>query len=119
MSKISLHNMSFHAYHGCLEHEQQLGNTFIVNIAMTLDTQLAAETDDLEHTLNYQSVYDQVKMQMEVPSKLIENVVQRILDGVFDAFLQIQELTVQLHKLNPPLGGKVESVSIELNKKRV
>ena len=118
MSKISLQNMSFHAYHGCLEHEKQLGNTFVVNVSMTIDTQLAGATDDLEHTLNYQLIYDQVKMQMEIPSKLIESVGQRILDGIFNAFIQIEELTVQLYKLNPPLGGKVDSVSIELYKKR-
>lgn len=110
--------MAFHAYHGCLEHEQQLGNTFIVNIVMTLDTEFAGQTDDLQHTLNYQFVYDIVKLQMDIPSKLIENVSKRILEAVFDTFLQIEELTVQLCKLNPPLGGKVESVSIELNKKR-
>jgi 7,8-dihydroneopterin aldolase/epimerase/oxygenase len=118
MSKIALNNMEFHAYHGCLEHEQQLGNTFIVNLCMTLDTELAGQTDELQHTLNYQQVYDLVKLQMEIPSMLIEHVVKRILDSVFDSFFQIEELTVQLFKLNPPLGGKVESVSIELSKKR-
>jgi len=110
--------MQFHAFHGCLEHEQTLGNTFIVSVAMTLDTSLAGKTDDLAHTLNYQLVYDEVKAQMDVPSKLIEHVGQRILDGLFQQFPVIQVLEVSLSKLSPPLGGKVESVSIELIKKR-
>jgi len=118
MSKISLENMEFHAFHGCLEHEQTLGNTFIVNINMELDTNLAGETDNLEHTLNYQLVYDVVKVQMEIPSKLIEHVGQRVLDNIMRSFPQIEVLEVRLSKLNPPLGGKVERVSIELSKRR-
>ena len=118
MAKITLENMEFHAYHGCLEFEQELGNTFIVTVSMEIDTTLAGKTDALEHTLNYQLVYDAVKKEMEIPSKLIEHVGQRIADSLFENFTQIQNLTVKLSKLNPPLGGKVERVSIELNKKR-
>jgi len=118
MSKISIENMEFHAFHGCLEHEQQLGNTFIVSVIMDLDTTHAEKSDELEHTLNYQIVYDVVNGQMNIPSKLIEHVGRRILDSIFNGFSQIQALDVKLSKLNPPLGGKVERVSIELSKRR-
>jgi len=110
--------MEFHAFHGCLEHEQQLGNTFIVNICMELDTAQAGKTDELEHTLNYKLIYDAVKAQMNMQSKLIEHVGQRILDSIFDSFTQIQQLEVKLSKLNPPLGGKVNRVTIIMNKSR-
>ena len=118
MTRITLENMEFHAYHGCLEHEQQLGNTFIVTLSMELDTSLAGATDELVHTLNYQLVYDVVKAQMNIPSKLIEHVGQRIVDTLFSAFPQIQVLAVKLSKMNPPLGGKVDCVTIELSKRR-
>jgi dihydroneopterin aldolase len=118
-SFIFLENMEFHAFHGCLEFEQQLGNTFIVSLSMNLNTEQAGETDNLEDTLNYQLVYDTVKEQMEIPSKLIEHVGQRIMDAVFGKFEQIKELEVKLSKLNPPLGGKVERVTIVLKKTRL
>jgi len=118
MAKILLENMQFHAFHGCLEHEQTIGNTFIVNLTMFLNTEKAGKTDQLEDTLNYQEVYNVVKEQMEIPSKLIEHVGQRILDNIFIRFQQILELEIKLSKLQPPLGGKVESVSIELKAKR-
>lgn len=110
--------MEFHAYHGCLEFEQTDGNTFIVSVVMELDTTLAGKTDELENTLNYQLIYDAVKREMEIPSNLIEYVGQRLMDAIFNGFPQIQELEVRLSKMNPPLGGKVERVSIEMNKKR-
>lgn len=118
MAIITLKNMEFHAYHGCLEHEKQLGNTFIVNLSMELDTTKAGNSDELHDTLNYQLVYDVVKAQMEIPSQLIEHVGQRIIDSVFDAFQQLSTLEVKLAKRNPPLGGKVESVAICLKKSR-
>lgn len=118
MAVIYLENMEFHAYHGCLDHEKKLGNTFIVNLSMEIDTTHAGLTDDLADTLNYQEVYDLVKEQMAIPSKLIEHAVQRISDAIFEGFKQITTLEIKLSKLNPPLGGKVQSVSIVLKKQR-
>jgi len=118
MSKIILENMMFHAFHGVLEHEQRLGNTFFVTLSMEFDTSHAGKTDELNHTVNYQLVYDVVKAQMDIRSKLIEHVGQRILDHVFTEFSQIRKLEVKLSKQNPPLGGRVDSVFIELFKER-
>ena len=118
MAKIILENMEFHAFHGCLEHEQNLGNTFIVSLSMQLETSLAGKTDNLNDTLNYQLVYDVVKREMEIPSKLIEHVGQRIVDCVYYEFSQIMEVELKLSKLNPPLGGKVDRVTILLDRKR-
>lgn len=118
MSIITLENMEFHAYHGCLEHEKMLGNTFFVSVSMELDTSVAGRTDELHDTLNYQLVYDVVKTEVEVPSRLIEHLIQRIADNLFDKFLQVSFLCVKLSKMNPPLGGKVERVCIETKRTR-
>lgn len=114
MSKITLENMKFHAHHGCLDFEKRDGNTFLVSISMELDTSKAEKSDNLSDTLNYQQVYDVVKREMEIPSELIEHVTRRIKDSVLSEFPQIQLLTVELSKLNPPLGGDVERVKIEM-----
>jgi 7,8-dihydroneopterin aldolase/epimerase/oxygenase len=118
MSKITLKNMEFHAYHGCMEHEQQVGNTFLVTVSIETDTEKAEKSDHLEDTLNYKSVYDVIKTEMEQPSKLIEHVAYRIRETVMHKFPEIKKINVKLSKLNPPLGGKSEKVSIELKAKR-
>ncbi len=118
MAKIKLVNMEFHAYHGCLEHEQTQGNTFLVSLGMELNTDEAEITDNLDHTLNYQIVYNLVKNEMEIPSKLIEHVSNRIIERVFDSFKQIKKIEIELSKLNPPLGAKVEKVTIEQSRTR-
>lgn len=118
MSVITLKNMEFHAYHGCLEHEKQLGNTFIVSLSMKINTEKAGISDQLSDTLNYQEVYDIVRNQMDIPSQLIEHVAERIAQTTMEAFPAIEELSVILEKLNPPLGGKVSAVTIKIDKNR-
>ena len=110
--------MEFHAYHGCLEHEKQLGNTFLVSVTMELDTSKASKTDDLSDALNYQLIYDVVKEQMEIRSNLIEHIAQRIISSISDKFPEIQNINLRLSKLNPPLGGRCDWVTIELQKNR-
>lgn len=118
MSEITLENMEFHAYHGCLEHEKTLGNTFLVTLSMQLDTSIAEKTDQLSDTLNYKAVYDVVKTEMEIRSQLIEHVSRRIADAVFTKFPLIQSMKLKLTKMQPPLGAKVQAVSIQLEMKR-
>lgn len=109
--------MKFHAYHGCLDFEKRDGNTFLVNLILELNTEKAEISDKLEDTLNYQEVYDVVKREMEIPSNLIEHAARRILDALIENFPQILHLNLRLSKLNPPLGGDVESVSVVMRKK--
>ena len=111
--------MEFHSYHGVMEHEKALGNTFIVTVAMEINTEKAALTDHLEDTVNYQLIYLTIKKQIEIPSNLIENVTQRILDKLMNKFPRISHLHIKLSKMNPPLGGKVEKVSISMEKSRI
>ena len=118
MSEIILENMEFHAFHGCMEHEKNIGNTFLVTVKINIDTNQAGASDSLEDTLNYQLIYDVIRTEMEIRSNLIEHLARRIVDAVMDQFEQIKSVKLKLTKLNPPLGAKVESVSIKLESKR-
>jgi len=118
MSKIILENMEFQANHGVLEHEKTLGNTFLVTVEMEVYTDKAGVTDLLEDTINYQLVYQAIKKQIEIPSNLIEHVAHRIVDKLMNKFLKIQAMSLTLSKMNPPLGGKVEKVSIQMERRR-
>ncbi len=117
MSTITLENMEFYAYHGCLQHEKEIGNTYNVTLTMNLDTSLAEKTDNLDDTLNYKKVYDVVQKVMNNPVNLIEHLAHNILNAVINDFATISQATILLSKNNPPVGGKVEKVTISLTKK--
>ena len=114
MSSITLENMEFYAYHGCFAEEQIIGTRFLVDLFLETDTSEAESSDDLSKTVNYQEVYLLVKKEMEQKSKLLEHVARRILEEIALEYPQVKSARVKVSKMNPPLGGKLERVSVEL-----
>lgn len=114
MSKITIENMEFYAYHGHFEEEQKIGTWFSLDLMMEVDTSKAEASDDLDDTVDYSAVYRVVKEQMMIPSKLLEHVGRRILNAVKEQFPDVKDATLKIRKMNPPLGGKMNFVSLEL-----
>ena len=106
--------MQFYAHHGCYDLEQKVGTYFTVSLRLKYDATEAIETDDVTKAVNYLSVYQTIKKEMEKPSHLIEHVAQRIKTTVLKEYPQIVEAEVKLCKLNPPLGGQVTQVCVKL-----
>jgi len=115
MSTISIEGMEFFAYHGCFKEEQVIGTKFRIDLFLNVDTNVAEKSDKLEDTVNYQAVYQLVKEEMESKSNLLEHVGRRILESIREAFPQIEGAKIKIRKLNPPLGGKMDFVSLELD----
>ncbi|MBP5692829.1 MAG: dihydroneopterin aldolase [Bacteroidales bacterium] len=112
MNKIELKDMEFFSKHGCFEEERIIGNRFIVNLAVYGDFSAAAENDRIEDAVNYQTLYDIVREEMDIPSHLLENVAQRIASHVKKQFPALEKMTVTIDKINPPLGGKLYASSV-------
>ena len=111
-TSIKLTDMHFFAYHGVMEQETKVGNSYVVNICMDADFSKACESDKVEDTINYALVYDLVKAEMTKPSKLLEHVAMRIFKSVKFAFPQILNLEVRLAKNNPPIQGEVKCAEV-------
>ena len=116
MGLIKLEGMEFFAYHGCFTEEQVIGNQFIVDLGVEINTGEAEKSDDLSKAVNYQILYDLVASEMKKKSRLLEHVAGRILDSVYKTCPNISNVTVKIAKINPPLGGKVQRVSVTLNR---
>lgn len=118
MSVIHLEDMEFYAYHGCFKEEQLAGNRFMVNLMLETNVEKASVTDDINDTLNYQTAYQVVKREMAVTSHLLEHVGKRILDALFDTFSELETARVKVSKMNPPMGGVMKCVSLEMERRR-
>ena len=116
MGLIEIEGMEFYAYHGHFEAERVVGNKFKVDVSIEADCTKAAQSDKLEDALNYQEVYELVKEEMGVPSSLLENVANRILGKLMGHFPEITKATLKISKMNPPMGGKIEKVSVTLTR---
>jgi dihydroneopterin aldolase len=112
MNTILVEGISVYAYHGCLEEEGRIGCSYLVDVTMETDFSEAAKNDDLSQTIDYVTVYNIVRSQMAVRSKLIEHAGQRIVDELKKELKGLHSLKVKVTKLNPPMNGNVEKVSI-------
>jgi len=55
---------------------------------------------------------------MCIPAKLLEAVAKRIIDRVFVGCPTVKFVSVSVSKINPPIGGDVEKVTIILSETR-
>ena len=112
--KINIEGIKLYAYHGCLEEEAKIGGNYVVDVYITTNFSEAAKTDDLTKTIDYCNVYEIVKAEMKIRSKLIEQVCERMYSKIKNNFPSIISLRVKVTKLVPPMNGDVENVSVEI-----
>jgi len=112
MQYIELKGITFHAYHGVLQQERVVGNSYSIDLKLYFDFTQASESDNLDDTINYASVYEIVKTEMKTPSNLIEHAAKRIIKEIKYKFPQIKEIEIRLAKKNPPIGGDIQEVAV-------
>lgn len=111
---IALEGMRFYAYHGYYAEEQQIGGYYIVDVYVQANVLTAAINDELTATVNYETIYRIVKVEMQKRAQLIEHLAQRILDKIVSVCQTVQGIRVCLTKEHPPLGGPVARARVEL-----
>lgn len=114
MGRIAISGMRFYAHHGCFGEERAIGTHFLVDLQLEVDTSAAEISDNIDDTVNYLKVYQVVKQEMERPSNLLEHVAHRVGEAVLSQFSDTKSVVVKMSKLNPPLGGQMESASVEI-----
>jgi len=116
--RVGLEGLELHAFHGVYPHERESGNWFEIDLSVETDFEQAAEDDELEETVNYETLFRIVKQEMEVPSKLLETVAKKIVDAVLATFPEVKSVDFKISKINPPIGGKCRKAFVTLSKKR-
>lgn len=118
MGKVKLNNIRLHAWHGCLKEESIIGSDYKVDLEVTANLSAAKLSDNLSETVDYVLLNNIVKEEMAIKSKLLEHVAERILTRIFKENNLVNSAEICVSKINPPIGGDVESVSVCLVKQR-
>lgn len=116
MGQILIENMEFYSFHGHFKEERIVGNKFLVDLTIETDMKIPSESDNLKDAVNYQRAYEIVKLQMEKKSYLLEHIAGRIIDAIYAEMAGIRKVTVKVSKMNPPMGGKIGSVSVVISR---
>lgn len=111
-SYILLENITLFARHGVFSQETKVGNIFVINLKLEIDLEKASLSDDLADTISYADVYNVVKEEMNIPSKLLEHAAGRIIRRLKNIYPCVSAVELKLSKRNPPVGGQVDFASI-------
>jgi dihydroneopterin aldolase len=119
VDRVALRGLRIRGHHGVFEREREQGQTFVVDLAMGLDTRPAAAGDDLAKTVHYGIVAEEVAAIVGgEPVDLIETLAQRIADQCLthDA---VREVEVTVHKPEAPVTVPFDDVTITIKRSRV
>jgi len=115
---VKVENLKIYAFHGCMEEEKVIGSDYIVNICAICSVGEKAFEDEIGGTVDYVDLARIAKREMSVRSKLLEAVVNRIITCCFNEIAVLDQISVCVSKLNPPINADVDSVSVTIDKKR-
>ena len=105
MDAVFLEGLEFYGFHGVNPEERADGQRFIVDVELEADLRAAGQTDDLERTISYSTVYKRVRSIVEgPPCDLIETVAERIAAAILDEF-DTPGVTVTVRKPDVSLSG--------------
>lgn len=119
MDKIIMKGMRFFGRHGVLPQERKLGQTFEVDLELSLDLKPAGEKDDLNLTVSYAEVYGMVEgIVAGPPVNLLEALAGRIAAGVLEGFNPVQAVRVRVKKPSAPVQGDFDYMAVEVFRDR-
>lgn len=118
MGTIKLQNIRTYSFHGCLVEESKIGSDYRVDLEIKTDLRKSMASDELVDTVDYVLLNKIVVEEMAIRSKLLEHVGHRIVSRIFKEIASVSRIVLAVSKLNPPIGGDVEAVTIELEEYR-
>ena len=118
MGTIKLQNIRTFSFHGCLEEEGKIGSDYRVDLEIKTDLRKSSLSDDIKDTVDYVLLNQIVVNEMDIRSKLLEHVDNRIIVRIFKEIPSVSRIILGVSKLNPPIGGDVEAVTIEMEEYR-
>ena len=118
MGIVKVTDLLVYGYHGCLKEESIIGGDYRTDVWIKLKDNYQILSDELSETVDYGAVTAVVVEEMKKKSKLIESVCERIADRLIKMSESIEQISVKVCKINPPIDGDVENVSVMIKKER-
>ena len=95
-----------------------MGNRYGIDITIEVDFAKAAQQDKINATVDYHALYKVISREMAEPTKLLENIGERIVMAVFYHFTQVSSVEISVSKFNPPIGGICQRARIIMKRER-
>lgn len=109
---VALRDVKCHALHGYYPQEQLTGIYFMVDVLVEFEPY--GDTENLQHTVNYEVLNTIILEEMENTQKMLETVVRNIIDRTISNYPFVLTAQVGIRKMNPPMPGQVGHSFVQL-----
>jgi dihydroneopterin aldolase len=117
--RIFINGLSLHAYHGVMEHESKVGQTFNLDLVLDIDLAEAARSDKVADTVSYDQVVEAASEAFCAQRyRLIEAAAGAVTDAILRRFPRIRSVRVVVHKPHAPIAATFADVGVEILRHR-
>jgi len=116
---IFVHGLVLHAYHGVMQHEGKVGQTFRLDLMLTIDLGEASRSDKLKDTVSYDRVVNTASETFCARRyRLVEAAAGAVAGAVLDRFPQVRAIRITVHKPHAPIAATFDDVGVTIERVR-
>ncbi len=116
--KILLKNIILYAHLGVKEEERKVRQKVSIDVELSLDLEEAAQTDNLEKTVDYAKVYNLIKERIEAKKyHLLEALAQDLAEEILKDF-SVDEVLIRAKKPQVKLADPLDYVAVEIRRQK-
>ena len=117
--QVFVAGLALHAYHGVMQHEAKVGQTFKLDLTLDLDLSKAQRSDKLADTIGYDQVVEvAVRAFTARRYRLVEAAAGAVADAVLERFPQASAVRVTVHKPHAPIAATFDDVGVAIERAR-
>jgi len=111
--------LSLHAYHGVMQHEAKVGQTFKLDLVLEMDLVAACRSDKLADTVGYDQVVEVASRAFCAKRyRLVEAAAGAVADAILTRFDKVSAVRVTVHKPHAPIAATFADVGVTIARSR-
>lgn len=111
--RVFVTGLALHAFHGVMEHEATVGQTFKLDLSLDIALAQASRSDKLADTVGYDQVVDVAgRAFCASHHRLVEAAAGAVADAILGAFPAVAAVTVTVHKPHAPIAATFDDVGV-------
>jgi 7,8-dihydroneopterin aldolase/epimerase/oxygenase len=116
---IFVSGLSLHAYHGVMQHEARVGQTFKLDLVLDIDLAAASHSDKLADTVGYDQVVEVASREFcSKRYRLVEAAAGAVADAILARFAEVTAVRVTVHKPHAPIAATFADVGVTIARAR-
>jgi 7,8-dihydroneopterin aldolase/epimerase/oxygenase len=116
---VFVSGLALHAYHGVMQHEAKVGQTFRLDLVLDIDLTEASRSDKLAHTVGYDQVVEVASSAFCARRyRLVEAAAGAVAEAVLERFRRVSSVRVTVHKPHAPIAATFADVGVTIARTR-